>query len=161
MTAYFLDSTALIQRYVTETGSAQVRQLVDRRTDCTLFVAQVTPAELVAVLMRRSRTTTIPEQTVNAARLLIDRHMQRQYEIVRLTDRINFRASALLVKHPLRAVDALQLASALEINQRLLNAGLPSLVFVAADDRLLAAAVAEGFPVLHPNNPSGMAAADV
>ena len=44
-----------------------------------------------------------------------------------------------------------RLASALIIDQALVAAGLSPLVFVAADDRLLIAAQAEGLPTDNPN----------
>jgi predicted nucleic acid-binding protein len=56
-----------------------------------------------------------------------------------------------LERHPLRAYDALQLASALESDTRLVGAGLAPLVFVTADTRLLAAASAEGLAIEDPN----------
>lgn len=51
----------------------------------------------------------------------------------------------------MRAYDALHLASAPEVHLRLTSAGLPPLTFLAADDRLLGAATAEGLPVDNPN----------
>lgn len=64
------------------------------------------------------------------------------------------RAEDLLEAHPLRAYDAVQLASALESNDRLVAADLAPLVFVSADTRLLAVAMAEGLatddPTAHP-----------
>jgi len=48
--------------------------------------------------------------------------------------------------------DAVQLATALTANAVLTAANLPPLVFVAADDDLLAAARAEGLSVENPNH---------
>ncbi len=60
-------------------------------------------------------------------------------------------AGLLLLVHPLRAYDAVQLASAMLAQFRLETA---SLVFLTADDRLLTAAAAEGLLTdnhnLHP-----------
>ena len=57
----------------------------------------------------------------------------------------------MLERHPLRAYDAIHLATALMVNRRLLAAGVLGLVFLCADDRLLQAAVAEGLAVDNPN----------
>ena len=54
--------------------------------------------------------------------------------------------------HRLRGYDAIQLATALMTNETLTAAGLPSLIFIAADDDLLAAARDEGLAADNPNN---------
>jgi hypothetical protein len=61
-------------------------------------------------------------------------------------------AHGLLERPPLRAYDAVQLASALASNQALMAAELPSIIFLSADDRLNKAAGAEGLTVDNPNN---------
>jgi uncharacterized protein len=57
----------------------------------------------------------------------------------------------LLDMHPLRAYDAIQLASALAANTKLSVAGLPASIFVSADVQLLSVAIAEGLTVDDPN----------
>jgi uncharacterized protein len=145
VTAYFFDSSALLKRYVTEIGSGWVRSTISLRSGNTIFVAQITSAELVSALMRRRREGTIPSRTARASRLLIDRHIRREYQMVRLSDRILFRAEDLLEAYPLRAADALQLASAVELSSRI------SLVFVSADIRLTSTATIEGLQTDDPN----------
>ena len=77
-----------------------------------------------------------------------------EYQIVELTERVTDRARRLLESHPLRAGDAVQLASALIVSDALQTVRLPQPIFLAADDRLLAAARAEGMvtddPRAHP-----------
>jgi predicted nucleic acid-binding protein len=60
-------------------------------------------------------------------------------------------ATELLQRHPLRAYDAVQLASATIVNQSLSAHGLPPLIFVTADDRLIAAARSEAVTAQNPN----------
>jgi predicted nucleic acid-binding protein len=60
-------------------------------------------------------------------------------------------AGQLVGKHPLRAYDAVQLASALRILPAFAQAKTIALMFVSADDRLIAAAQAEGLSTEHPN----------
>jgi predicted nucleic acid-binding protein len=60
-------------------------------------------------------------------------------------------ARQLLDRHPLRAYDAVQLASALISNQALASAGLAPPVFLSSDDRLLNVANAEGLNTDNPN----------
>jgi predicted nucleic acid-binding protein len=63
-------------------------------------------------------------------------------------------AGELVDRHPLRAYDAVQLASALAANRILQLLALSPLTFLSADDRLVAVARAEGLiadnPNLHP-----------
>lgn len=60
-------------------------------------------------------------------------------------------ASGLLECHPLRAYDAIHLATALSAQQFLADQNYPALTFLSADDRLNQAATAEGLAVDNPN----------
>jgi uncharacterized protein len=151
VTAYFLDSSALVKRYVPETGTAWVRTITTPSAGNTILVAQMLPAEVISGVWRRVREGTIAPRIARAIRLLVDRHTRREYLVIELSARIVQRAEDLLEQHPLRAYDALQLASSLESNTRLVGAGLAPLVVVTADTRLLAAASAEGLATEDPN----------
>ncbi len=61
-------------------------------------------------------------------------------------------ALVLSEKHALRGYDAIQLATALEANQKRLQRGLSPLIIVSADSELNTAAQAEGLRVENPNN---------
>lgn len=150
MTFYFLDSSALVKRYVTEQGSGWIRKIVAPGAGHTIFIAHITPAEVVSALMRRKREGNLDQRTAHAARVYIDRHALREYQIIRLSDAIVKRAEDVLEQHALRSADAIQLASVLEVNSLLSTAGLLPLTFVGSDDRLLSAANMEG---LVTNNP--------
>ena len=64
--------------------------------------------------------------------------------VVELSTPVVLEARALLVRHPLRAGEAIQLASALLLRRELGEA----VTFAAYDDRLKAAAKAEGLAVV-------------
>ncbi len=151
MTHYFLDSSALVKRYVVETGTSWVRLITSQRTGNTVIIAHITPIEIVSGTMRRKRDGSISARTARAVRLLVDRHTRREYKVIGLTDLVAQHAEDLLERHVLRAYDAVQLASALVSSHRLAAAGLSPLIFVAADQRLLATAVAEGLTTDDPN----------
>jgi predicted nucleic acid-binding protein len=148
---YFFDSSALLKRYVTEQGTAWILTLTARRARNTIFIAQITPVEVISGIERQHRMGQLLAADAQSVRRLLDRHVSRDYRIVALTDEIVTRAKDLISVHPLRAYDAVQLASALESNARLLAAGSPPLTFVSADTRLLTAAVAEGLATEDPN----------
>ena len=62
--------------------------------------------------------------------------------VVEVTAGVSEWAARVLARHPLRAGDAVQLASALELHEKLRY----PLTFVAFDQRLLAAAAGQGLP---------------
>ena len=151
MTHYFLDSSALVKRYVVEVGTNWVRSITLPSAANSIIIAHITQVEVVSGAMRRTRESTITARTARATRLLVDRHASREYRVIGLTGQIVQRAEDLLEVHPLRAYDSIQLASALESNTRLIAAGLSPLTFISADSRLLSAATAEGLTTDDPN----------
>jgi uncharacterized protein len=151
MTQYFLDSSALIKRYVVEPGTTWVRSLTNRGSGHTVLIAQITQIEIVSGASRRVREGTLTTRTARAVRLLIDRHVRREYVVIGLTPQVVRRAEDILAVHPLRTYDAVQLASALESNLRIVAAELSPVRFVSADTRLLGAAASEGLMIDDPN----------
>lgn len=151
MTHYFLDSSALIKRYVSEQGAAWVRAISLPSVGNTIVVASVTEVEVFSGVSRRKRESVVSVRSAKAIRLLLNCHVRREYMVVELTPPLIQRAEDLLDKHPLRAYDSIQLASALIANNRLTEAGLMPLLFVSADTRLLTAATAEGLTFDDPN----------
>jgi predicted nucleic acid-binding protein len=148
---YFLDSSALIKRYVAEQGAAWIQAISSPSAGNTIVVAPITQVEVFSGVSRRRRENVISARTAQAIRLLLHRHVRREYMVVELTAPLIQRAEDLLDKHPLRAYDSIQLASAQIVNSLLTAAGLAPLVFVSADTRLLTAATAEGLTVDDPN----------
>ncbi len=151
MTHYFLDSSALVKRYVVEPGTAWVRALSAPDAGNTITISQITQVEVISGVMRRQREGRVDAPTARTIRLLLDRHASRQYIVIGLAAPVIQRAEDLIETHPLRAYDAVQLASALESNLRLVEAGLEPLIFVSADDRLLTTAAAVGLSAENPN----------
>ncbi len=80
--------------------------------------------------------------------------MTLEYSIVELSESVILLAEDLLLAHPLRAYDTVQLASALDLRARLIATGLAAPIFASADRRLLAAAEAEGLFTDDPNRHS-------
>ena len=54
---YFLDTSALVKRYVTEPGSDQVRRLLRRKVE--IAVARITEAEANAAIARAARMNVL------------------------------------------------------------------------------------------------------
>lgn len=143
-----------MKRYVPEQGTAWVRTLHATTTGNSLLISVITPVEIISGVSWRRREGSITPRAAKAIRLLLHRHLRREYHVVELTALILHRSQDPLEQQPLRAYDAIQLASALEANSRLLAKVLSPLVFVSADTRLLTIAALVGLttddPAMHP-----------
>lgn len=146
---YYLDTSALIKRYVAEVGSRWLINLVNAAP--FLFTSRLTMVEVRSVLARRKREVSITTQDHNDALGAFVEDCLAQYRFIEVDLPIVDLASDLLERHPLRAYDAVQLASALRINHVLEAADLMLPTFLSADDRLLTAAQAEGLSTDNPN----------
>lgn len=136
----YFDASALAKRYVRGQGSARVRRLLSSDVPAT---SRVTAVEIASALMRRSREGTLSQKNRDRALAVLDGDLAAML-VVELTPEIVTRAQTLLRSHSLRAGDAIQLASCLQLQQALAD---ETVVFVAFDVRLVAAARAEGVKV--------------
>jgi hypothetical protein len=152
MAAYYADSSVLVKRHVPEVGSVWFSALADPAAGNTIVTAQISLVEIYSALNRRVREAAIyPADYVNVIADLTSLWFS-EYEIIELTQSVIDETRFLLERHPLRAYDAVQLASALHAHRVLPTAGFPTPVFLSADDRLLAAAQAEGLTTDNPNH---------
>ena len=55
MSHYYLDSSALVKRYLTEVGSTWISTLIDPQADHTIVVSELTQVEVAAALSARHR----------------------------------------------------------------------------------------------------------
>jgi predicted nucleic acid-binding protein len=149
---YFLDSSALVKRYVTETGSAWIRNLTDPGARNPLIITRITWVEVLSALARRQREGSLAPDDVTQAIETYRYDMNTQYQVSEMDPALAKAAGDLVIRHPLRAYDAVQLASALRAQSDLARIRTPALTFLTADDRLLAIAQAEGLRTDNPNH---------
>ena len=138
----YLDTSALIKRFVNEKGSPLVQSLVQQTEP--VATAKVAYAEIFAGLARKLRGGHLPKAPYALAGRQFERDWQ-SYLRVELRDDILFLARDLIQRHPLRGFDAVHLASALSLKNGLGE----EVTFAAADKRLLQAARAEKLEVLN------------
>lgn len=137
---HFLDTSALIKRYVTEPGSDQVRRLLRRKVDIAL--ARITEAEAYAAIARAARMRVLSDDDR-------DRVFEQIAEDVAAARVIEIRQSTvsavrgLVVRWPLRGDDAIQLSCALRLHAEHL-----AVTFWCADAVLANAARGEGMRVM-------------
>jgi predicted nucleic acid-binding protein len=132
----YLDASALAKRYVREVGS----DIVTRHLELTPCVtSRWSEVEIVSALARRCREGALPpaerDRAVDA--LHSDLLALHVVEVSRAVTRL---AAELLRRHPLRAGDAVHLASAVHLGDLLRS----PIAFLAFDDRLSRAAAGEG-----------------
>jgi predicted nucleic acid-binding protein len=151
--AYF-DTSALIKYYVTESGSPWVRALLDGPAAPVIVTSRLTLIEMTCALARRLREGTLLPDQHRRMTDLINYDVRSRYDVMEVTPTAIETAQQLANRHPLRAYDAVQLSAAWLTNRELLRVGRSALMFLSADDRLLAIAHAEGLltdnPNLHP-----------
>jgi len=153
MTIYYLDSSALVKRYVTEPGSAWVSDMAVPAAGHTIVVADITRVEVAAALAACERAPNgLSRRERDDAVDVLLKHCDAEYQVASLNRTIIGLAVDLTQHHRLRGYDAVQLATALTVHESLLAAGLLDLTFVAADDDLVGAARAEGLAADNPNH---------
>jgi predicted nucleic acid-binding protein len=152
---YFLDASAVVKRYVREVGSDWVRALTAPDGEQHIILAEVTLAEVAAALAARERAPGgISRRQRDELLTAFLTDCQRPFHLRAISRAVIDSAVHLTQHHRLRGYDAIQLATALAVNDVLLASQLPGVTFVAADDDLIDAARAEGLAVENPNEHS-------
>jgi len=131
----FLDTSALLKRYVREAGSETVDEVLARAE--AVAVSVLAWPESVSALARLRREAALDEGAVKRLKAAIVRDLGAM-DVCELTPWVLQRAVACLERHALRTLDALHLGCAMAWRAEL---------FVSADRRQLAAAAAEGLAV--------------
>ncbi|ROS23569.1 type II toxin-antitoxin system VapC family toxin [Cellulomonas sp. PhB150] len=138
MAIVYLDTSALVKLCVAEPGSDLVAALWDGAD--LVATSRLADAEVRAVLAAGQRAGRLEPAQARAALAAWSR-LWPGLHVVELQEVITAGAATLVGTHPLRAADALHLASALVLRS-------PDLVVAAWDEHLVAAARAEGLRVL-------------
>ena len=139
----YLDTSALVKRYVPEQGTKQVRSLMREREP--LATSRLSWVESSAAFARRRREGSL--STTDDLR--IREQIARDFvalAIVEPAPDVLDRAATLCTVHPLRAVDAVHLSSALWLGAHV----DPEVTFVTADRALARIAGREGLQLLVP-----------
>jgi predicted nucleic acid-binding protein len=134
----YLDTSALIKRYIWESGSERVRQIF--RENVTIVTSKIAYPEVYAALTRRMREGHLIPIRYRQVCQLFEREWPA-YLIIEVHDEVLRLSRDLIKKHPLRGFDALHLASAKSLWQHLRT----PITFACADQRLLESAKTEGF----------------
>lgn len=155
MKIFFLDTSVLVKRYVVESGSDWVVEQCQPALDNLLIISQAALVETVATFCRKAREQNLQQRIDKAERdqniALFRRDTQRQYVVVPVTSSIYTRAGDLCRTHRLRAYDAVQLACALLVRDKLAPLGIQAPIVVSADTELLTIASTEELSIENPH----------
>jgi len=151
MAYYYADSSALVKRHVREAGTDWFQALAEPAAGNVILTARLSLIEVYSALNRRRREAHLPVTDYTQIATDFAAICTAEYELIELTPLVVERARPLLEHHPLRAYDAMHLASALLTQTELEANHLPPLIFLTADGRLLDVAQAEGMKTDNPN----------
>lgn len=152
MVVYFVDSSALVKRYISESGSKWVLNLFDPTFNNEVLIAAITGVEIVAAMTRRARGGSISVTDATAACNQFRSDLKSDYQVIDITENIISSAMALAEKLGLRGYDSVQLAAACAVNAICVANNLPIVIFVSADNELNATAASQGLIIENPNN---------
>lgn len=151
MSEYFLDASALVKRYAPEQGSGWVSAITTPQSEHTLLISEITLVEVSAALAAKERAPSgISAQARDEALSRFLQDCDQHYVLLAIDRTVLETAVALVLRHRLRAYDAVQLSTAVVANAYLAGQGYSPLAFVTADRDLLAAAKNEGLVAEDP-----------
>ena len=140
MSVLFVDTSALAKRYLGEAGAPWIRTLLAPSAGNVVVISALTQVEMASLFARRVREGSLAAADAAALENTFLHHAAEEYLIIAVDGGVLADARALVKAHPLRALDAVQVAGA-----RAACAVLgESVTVVSGDHVLLASAVAEG-----------------
>ena len=152
MATYFLDTSAIIKRYIFEPGQAWILSLCNPAQGHDLYISQAALVEVVAAICRRAREKSISIAERDRLITVFRQDSKQGYNIWPVITDLYHVAGDLCRSYRLRAYDAVQLACILALRQYTLANQAPEPIFVCADVGLLDIAGVEGLQGENPNN---------
>ena len=139
MNLYF-DTSALVKRYLNEKGDTKVRGLFDKSE--RIFVSAVTHFECASAFQRLLQTKFVDKSEYErmTTEIAIDFPF---FETVPFDEDVKQIALRVIEKHPLKPLDAIQLASLIYIAEEIES-------FVVCDKKLKRCSKEEGFKIIDP-----------
>jgi uncharacterized protein len=151
MRLFLLDASALVKRYAIETGTPLLNHLFAQATPARLLCLTLGVAEVAAALARKRNRGDLSSAAYALAMGALRLEVLTTGDPVKVPtdDHLILRSLPLSDRHAINATDAIVLQTALDLVVAL-RANGDDLVLMAADQRLLQAARAEGLVVFDP-----------
>lgn len=150
MMHFYLDTSALFKRYHDESGSTFIHSLFDQayRNEYAFYTSILTGIEFCSVIRRHQREGGVDEETAESIIHTFLFESEATLNTFPVDQQILQTAMTLISNHPLKAYDAVQLATCFEA--KIYSTKTNGFYFVCDDDRLREAAKRECVNVLNP-----------
>lgn len=149
MPLVFWDASALVLRYMPETGSDVVDAIFDAVPISDMVLAMIGYSETFAILWRRHNGGILSSKTFKAASSSLETDFLTGVPTLLEMDNVSVvKSLGMIRKQNLNSTDAAILTLYLDY---LAQIGRKDVVVVASDHRMLRAAAAEGFAVIEPD----------
>lgn len=142
----FVETSALIKLFIEEVGSQQMTDFLATSDDSQLIVAAIAHTESRSAICKLRRRGKLTEEQAASAMSELAAQILR-LTVQPATSATFAIANDLVDRHDLRALDAVQLASAISARSDFKSSGMR---FIASDRDLLSAARSEGFIIWDP-----------
>lgn len=146
----YLDSSALIKRYVQEVGTAKIDKMLQSDV-AAAFTSALTFAEVHATLGRRAKDKSLSLSQFSSARNKFDSDWTAAFNVVDLQPSVLAIVRNLVDQFTLRGADLVHLASSIWLRDTHFAGAIKAeLVFVTSDKQLANAAATSGLSVFNP-----------
>lgn len=141
----YLDSSALVKRYIEEIGSDKVRHLMEKAD--VVAVSRLAYAETLSAILRRRKTIAASDEEF--ATLISEfRDDWELFHVIEMNGAALHFVDEVLEKYALRGADSIHLSTALWLK----HATKTAITFVASDNELLEAARSARLKTINPND---------
>jgi predicted nucleic acid-binding protein len=141
----YLDSSALVKRYLKETGTDVVNSII--LSSKAKATSKLSYPEILSAFARKHRTNEIGNGLLHSAINKFESDWIQLY-VIEFSDEMLQPIKQVSQRYPLRAADTVHLASALWLR----SSTKVDVTFVASDSRLLEAAQRENLQIVNPLN---------
>ena len=160
MPVAFWDASALIKRYLAETGSQTVNAIFAAPQKLEMVTTPSGYTETYAALLRKRNGGILNQSEFSTAVIALQDEVIHTvgFGLISVSNEIIFASIEIIHRHNLNSTDAALLTALLEFSR---SSGISTCVLIASDQRLLRAAAAEGLATLNPEHvlPDAVAAA--
>jgi uncharacterized protein len=146
LSVFFADTSAFAKRYLAEIGTQWVLSWILPSHNNVIIISELGLIEMTSLLARHRRAGVLSPTKAGLLRINFLLHARDEYLVIAVDNHVLRQARLLVDKHPLRTLDAIQLACAIHAYQ-ITNTPM---TFVTADNNLYNAAASEGFTVDNP-----------
>ena len=155
MNFFYFDASGIAKRYAVEVGTPLVNYLFANVTSNRMICLTIGACEVVWIFVRKKNRGDITSAVFNQAIVDFQTEVIKAagFTLISAEDELVIASFDLIEEHSINSTDAILLNSALNIAEDLRHAG-NDLVLVAADERLLCAAGAEGLNTFNPEKNS-------